>query len=227
MATSSSLDVTKKRRLNASFVACPVVYGSVCFYLGKKADEFATHRWTLFIRGPNDEDLSVFVSKVAFSLHESFAESVRVITSPPFEVTEHGWGEFTAKIRIFFRDPEEQPIDVSHTIKLYPPGMTNSSLAHQNLKKPVVAEVYDEIVFAEPTAQFRELLMRYVPPSVRPALPLSEFYTNFDEERDVHTLTTVLDHLVREIDQAKNRLLQLETELSSPSSSSLVATSLP
>ena len=30
-----------------------------------------------------------------------------------------GWGEFEAGIRIFFRDPEEQPIDLNHVIKLY------------------------------------------------------------------------------------------------------------
>ncbi len=51
--------------------------GSIAFYLGKKADQLATHRWTLFVRGPNDEDLSVFIEKVAFTLHPSFAEPVR------------------------------------------------------------------------------------------------------------------------------------------------------
>jgi transcription initiation factor IIF auxiliary subunit len=27
---------------------------------------------------------------------------------PPFEVTEMGWGEFEAGIRIFFKDPDEK-----------------------------------------------------------------------------------------------------------------------
>lgn len=29
--------------------------------------------------------------------------------------------EFEASIRIFFRDPEEDPVDINHMIKLYPP----------------------------------------------------------------------------------------------------------
>lgn len=97
------MEVTKRSK---DTVVCPIVYGSMAFYLGKnKSQDLNTHRWSLFIRGPNDEDLSIFVSKVAFSLHESFAEPVRVIEKAPFEVSELGWGEFAAKIRIFFKDP--------------------------------------------------------------------------------------------------------------------------
>lgn len=32
---------------------------------------------TVFVRGPNDEDLTAFVSKIIFSLHPSFAIPVR------------------------------------------------------------------------------------------------------------------------------------------------------
>lgn len=53
--------------------------GSIAFYLGKKAQEYQTHSWTLYVRGPQDEDLSAFVSKVAFTLHPSFAQPVRGI----------------------------------------------------------------------------------------------------------------------------------------------------
>lgn len=60
------------------------------------------------------------------------------VLAPPYEVTETGWGEFEAGllheicivlfnlvvgIRIFFRDPDEQPIDLFHLIKLYPDGL--------------------------------------------------------------------------------------------------------
>jgi YEATS domain-containing protein 4 len=62
---------------NSNYVACPIVYGTIAFYLGKKAEEFNTHRWTLFVRGPNDEDISTFVEKVVFTLHPSFQNPVR------------------------------------------------------------------------------------------------------------------------------------------------------
>lgn len=43
----------RKKRVSNVTIACPFIYGSMAFYLGKRADEFSTHRWTLFLRGPN------------------------------------------------------------------------------------------------------------------------------------------------------------------------------
>jgi YEATS domain-containing protein 4 len=100
--------------MNDVSIHCPIAYGSIAFWLGKKAEETQTHRWTLFVRGPNGkaliptssapllasrfcysgEDISYFVSKVVFFLHESFAQPVRTVTEPPFELSENGWGEF-------------------------------------------------------------------------------------------------------------------------------------
>ena len=103
----SVVDQAPPRLINTT-VCLPIVYGSVAFYLGKKADEYHTHRWTLFLRGPNNEDLSVCIAKVVFQLHPSFAQPVRELTSPPYEVTEQGWGEFEAQIRIVWKDPTEK-----------------------------------------------------------------------------------------------------------------------
>jgi len=223
------LSQAAKKRIPDTAVAVPIVYGSIAIFLGKKAHETATHKWTLLLRGPNDEDLSVFISKVAFSLHESFQEPVRVVDKPPYEVTELGWGEFAAKIRIFFRDPEEQPVDIVHLIKLYPANMppaaalAASTAANANVanRKPVVAETYDEIVFAEPTAQFRQLLLSCVPPPPSPSPagpwthpnPLAEYYSSFDEEKDIIAITQANQHLQRELDLAKSRLAVLESEV--------------
>jgi YEATS domain-containing protein 4 len=46
---------------------------------------------------------------VAFQLHASFAQPIRELTQPPFEVTERGWGEFEAQIKIVWKDPTEKP----------------------------------------------------------------------------------------------------------------------
>jgi hypothetical protein len=104
----SSQGPAAPRRLEKTTACIPIVYGSVAYYLGKKADEFQTHQWTLYLRGPNNEDLSVVVSKVVFTLHASFAQPMRELTVPPFEVTERGWGEFEAQIRIIWKDPLEK-----------------------------------------------------------------------------------------------------------------------
>lgn len=95
-------------RLENTTACLPFVYGSVSFFLGKKADEYHTHKWTLYLRGANHEDLSGVIQKVVFQLHPSFTQPVRELTEPPFEVTERGWGEFEAQIRIIWKDPQEK-----------------------------------------------------------------------------------------------------------------------
>lgn len=42
-----------------------------------------------------------------------------VLTEPPYEVSETGWGEFDAKIEMHFHDPMEAPIEVHHLLRLY------------------------------------------------------------------------------------------------------------
>jgi len=201
-------------------ICCPVIYGSYAYHLGKKvpggpsygADGAATHRWTLFIRGANNEDLSTFVSKVAFSLHDSFADPVRVITEAPFEVTEVGWGEFGAKIRVFFRDPAELPVDFTHLIRLHATG-AQSANAQPNTKKPVVSEQYDEIVFKDPNEPFRQLLLTFNMDNVLPAVDLPEYKRPFDEDKDLLTLSIAQQHINRELDMAKARFLEIESRI--------------
>ena len=109
------------RRLPSTTASLPIVYGSIAFYLGKKADEMQTHEWTLFLRGPNQHEdhlSSLVISKVVFQLHPSFAQPTRELTEPPYEVTERGWGEFEAQIRIHWKDSSEQTTILNHTIKV-------------------------------------------------------------------------------------------------------------
>ena len=113
MAMNPSAAAPPPPRLEHTVACLPIVYGSVAFYLGKKADENNTHQWTLYLRGPNNEDLSGCIEKVVFQLHASFTQPLREITSPPYEVTERGWGEFEAQIRITWKDPNEKSTYVS------------------------------------------------------------------------------------------------------------------
>lgn len=114
--TPSMREEPSNSRLPNTTACLPFVYGSVAFYLAKKADDCSTHKWSLYLRGPNDEDISLCVAKVIFELHPSFSQPIRELVSPPFEVTEQGWGEFEAQIRIVWKDPDEKPIVVSTVI---------------------------------------------------------------------------------------------------------------
>ena len=60
------------------------------------------------------------VSKVVFGLHTSFKQPTRTVESPPYEVTETGWGEFDITITVHFQpDANEKPLELAHMLKLY------------------------------------------------------------------------------------------------------------
>ena len=80
-----------QKRVEGTTVACPFVYGSIAYWMGKKADDFATHKWTLYVRGPNMEDMSSFISKVVFTLHPSFSAPIRGILAPNIVWKEMRW----------------------------------------------------------------------------------------------------------------------------------------
>jgi YEATS domain-containing protein 4 len=130
-----------------------IVYGSVAFWLGKKNDNSdVSHKWGVYVRGLDNEDISFFIKEVVFTLHPSFTDHVRVVKKFPFVIYESGWGEFDINITIHLIDPEARPIEFVHFLKLY----TGSSLT----KKPVVNETYDEIIFFNPAPEIRENLLK-------------------------------------------------------------------
>jgi len=203
----------------------PIVYGSIAFYLGKKADEYATHTWTLYVRGPTgEEDLSPAISKVVFQLHPSFPQPIREITEPPYEVTEKGWGEFEASIRIVWQDVQERPTVLTHGIKLYPPGLP-SQITAQNVSsqlqsdEPVLAERYDEVVFTDPSHHYFQQLQRM---QQIPTLTQEHSYnsnclphfrkSNFSDDVLVERLLTAHKFLEEEVRNIKDRILKADEE---------------
>ena len=89
------------------------MYGNIAKYFGKKREEDGhTHQWTVYVRPYENEDMSSYVKKINFKLHDSYANQNRVIIKPPYEVTETGWGKFEIVIKIYFQDPNERPVSL-------------------------------------------------------------------------------------------------------------------
>eukprot|EP01083_Nonionella_stella_P039628 107753_1 len=101
-------------RIHGVTVFRPIIYGNVSYRLprppsrnqrsGIQDDNQDWFRWTVYVRGIENEDLSYLIKKVVFYLHESYDEPIRVIENGPFELTEEGWGQFEIKIEIYFHD---------------------------------------------------------------------------------------------------------------------------
>ncbi|VVA99435.1 unnamed protein product [Arabis nemorensis] len=134
-------------------VSVPIVCGSIAFFRGKNVKDYRTHKWTVYVRGATNEDLGVVIKKVIFQLHPSFQNPTRVVDSPPFTLSECGWGEFKIDITVFFHtDVCEKKLELSHMLKLNPEN--DYGAIPLSTKIPVVAEFYNEIVLPDPFESF-------------------------------------------------------------------------
>ncbi|KAF8314748.1 yeats-domain-containing protein [Clavulina sp. PMI_390] len=189
----------------------PIIYGNSAHPIPKaerdsSANPDHSHRWTVAVRsaasfmgdtvdgvGGND-DLSYFIKRVTFRLHETYPQPTRSIEKPPFEVTETGWGEFEINIKIqFVAEAGEKTISFMHHLKLHPWGVPDLVADNPNLIDPVHLYVgpptgpdpydpdgqhvplrenihawqYDEIVFTDPPKAFLDILLAN-PPTLLP-----------------------------------------------------------
>ncbi|XP_021900412.1 transcription initiation factor TFIID subunit 14b isoform X3 [Carica papaya] len=156
-----------EKKLKDIEISVPIVYGNVAFWLGKKASEYQSHKWTVYVRGATNEDLGVVIKRAVFQLHSSFNSPTRIVETPPFELSEAGWGEFEIAITLFFHsDVCDKPLNLYHHLKLYPEDESTT----MSTKKPVVVEFYDEIAFPEPSESFLARVQNH-PAVTFPRLP--------------------------------------------------------
>lgn len=116
-----------------------------------------THSWKVFVRGINNEDISHWLRKVQFKLHDTYPNSLRMIEGPPFEVEETGWGEFEIAIKFYFvPESTEKPQTIWHALKLHPYG---DDIEGKKERREMVRSIcYEEVLFNEPVEQFYEIL---------------------------------------------------------------------
>lgn len=64
-------------RIRNEKIVKPILYGNTAKLLPKKLENNHTHEWVLYLRAYNNEDLSKYIRKVQFKLHESYPNPVR------------------------------------------------------------------------------------------------------------------------------------------------------
>ena len=94
---------------------------------------------SLFIGDKENPDVSDVVEKVRFLIHQSYHPNDQVeVTKAPFQLTRRGWGEFTARILIFFKNSQlNKNLNILHDLKL---DKTYTGL--QTLGAETVADVW-------------------------------------------------------------------------------------
>lgn len=58
----------------------PIVYGNIAFNIQKQRQlqpQEHPYKWTVFVRAPDNSDLSYAIEKVVFKLHETFNPPIR------------------------------------------------------------------------------------------------------------------------------------------------------
>ncbi|XP_041378155.1 YEATS domain-containing protein 4-like [Gigantopelta aegis] len=189
-------------RIKGLTIVKPIIYGNVARYFGKKREEDGhTHQWTVYLKPYKNEDMTSYVKKVQFKLHESYPNANRVIVKPPYEVTETGWGEFEVVIKIFFNDPNERPVTIYHLLKLFQ-SETDIMLG----KKSLVLEFYDELVFQDPTPMTQHMLT-----NVRQiSIGAYKHDVDFEEkkEKTLHNIMSAKSKIRYEISELNERLKQ-------------------
>ncbi|XP_032513594.2 YEATS domain-containing protein 4 [Danaus plexippus] len=148
-------------RVKGLVIVKAIVYGNIARYFGKKREEDGhTHQWTVYVKPYANEDMSAYIKKVHFKLHESYANPNRIVTKPPYELTETGWGEFEIVIKIYFHDSNERPVTLYHILKLFQSPVSETA---PTVGRSLVSESYEEIVFQEPTQLMQHLLNNIKP----------------------------------------------------------------
>ncbi|KAL0365617.1 UNVERIFIED_CONTAM: Transcription initiation factor TFIID subunitb [Sesamum angustifolium] len=226
--TKSSDDNEKKslaKKLKDSEICIPIVYGNIAFWLGKKASEYQSHKWTVYVRGATNEDLGVVIKRAVFQLHSSFNNPTRIVDSPPFELSECGWGEFEIAITLHFHnDVCDKPL------LLYPEDESGPL----STKKPVVVESYDEVVIAEPSEALFARVQNH-PAVIVPRLPagitlppvpmedldnrnkgdtkdhpLNQWFTNFSEADELLKLAAARQQVQAHIARLRRQLTLID-----------------
>eukprot|EP01130_Rhizamoeba_saxonica_P008051 TRINITY_DN3255_c0_g2_i3.p1 TRINITY_DN3255_c0_g2~~TRINITY_DN3255_c0_g2_i3.p1 ORF type:complete len:225 (-),score=55.35 TRINITY_DN3255_c0_g2_i3:40-714(-) len=137
---------------------------------GKKAPGEHTHSWKTYIRGPAHEDITRFIYKVVFHLHDSFSDPIREVLEPPYETSATGWGEFTIKMSIYLQDQSHPPIDVLHNLMLFPRPVEESP----STQKVVTSEFYEDLPIYTPSQQFINVLTNSKQTILRPDIQMND-----------------------------------------------------
>lgn len=99
-----------------------VIVGNTSQYLKKslRTTDEVSHKWMIYVRGsPNEPSLESYIKSVTFFLHPTYKPNdIITISKSPYHLTRLGWGEFTVRVQLLFRDSRHKPVDILHPLKL-------------------------------------------------------------------------------------------------------------
>ncbi|XP_055309470.1 YEATS domain-containing protein 2 [Sitodiplosis mosellana] len=100
-----------------------LVVGNISKYIGDEEADLATkvtHKWLIYVLTKNSVPVEQIVSRARFFLHDSYKPNDIVdVSSPPFQISKRGWGEFPVRVQLYFHAPlNQKPLQIFHTLIL-------------------------------------------------------------------------------------------------------------
>ncbi|KRX00943.1 hypothetical protein PPERSA_09549 [Pseudocohnilembus persalinus] len=107
------------KKIDESFKQVKFLYGNTHEVVEeRKQNDPNINKWKCFIQLADGGDISKYIRKVDFLLHESFAQPLVQVGKPPFQVTRRGWGYFTIVIKIYWKQwlSIQKPTEIEHEL---------------------------------------------------------------------------------------------------------------
>uniref|UniRef100_A0A0K0EF18 YEATS family protein n=1 Tax=Strongyloides stercoralis TaxID=6248 RepID=A0A0K0EF18_STRER len=199
------MDSSSKKIKESKSIIKPIIIGNISKPLSKPITDTSgksrTHEWVIFVKPYLNEDISKYVKKIQFKLHESYDNNVRVVDTPPYQVCETCWAESEVMIKIFFIDSSEKPITLYHYVRIKEDGAT-----FVGDDGTIVAEHYDELIFKEPSPLMERSLMEAVKKN---ELNSNQFWTNFEDSKktQLEQIIKARKIIQKEIDDLKKSII--------------------
>ncbi|EEY22809.1 YEATS domain-containing protein [Verticillium alfalfae VaMs.102] len=167
------------KRVKGTQVCRPFIYGTTAIPFGPEnpkppgVPDDHTHSWQVFVKGLDDTDVTYWLRRIQFKLHESIPNHVRMIDAEPgkpFVVNETGWGEFEITLKLYYAtESGEKPQTLYHHLRLHPYGRTEEEKEEMRTGNGEVrAWIYEDQLFSEPYETFYEILTSGAHPKGHP-----------------------------------------------------------
>lgn len=116
-----------------------IVVGNTSQFIKQQPPSDVTHKWMCYLKTNSSVPIERLVKKVRFHLDSSYKPNEVIdVTSPPFKLTRRGYGEFSIKLLIFFKDEIQlKPVQIYHQLRL-----DTRLSGHQVLSNETITEVF-------------------------------------------------------------------------------------
>jgi len=75
----------------------------------KSEDSSNTHKWTMYVKGENGDNLESCIDFVKFKLHPTFNPPTVKVNQAPYTLSRTGWGTFPIKVFIYWKSQFNAP----------------------------------------------------------------------------------------------------------------------